>query len=220
MAVNGKLQAAAVLLPAVLAMLHVAAARPGYAPVPVHNVDYYSHPRYAFNYGVSDPHTGDHKHQSETRDGDVVKGQYSLVEPDGSVRTVDYTADSVNGFNAVVSKSGPGIHDSPAIKVPVAVPLATKVVQPVAPVAVAAKPYTTIAAEYSDIAYAPAPAPIVETAHPHLTHAALSAPAGHFQEYDVYDEAGSYLGLLGSNGHYTAAASAPHEAYSQYDGYY
>lgn len=24
-------------------------------------------------------------------------GQYSLVEPDGSVRTVDYTADSVNG---------------------------------------------------------------------------------------------------------------------------
>ena len=62
----------------------------------------------------------------------------------------------------------------------------------------------------------------VETAaHPHLTHAAVGAPiAGHFQEYDVYDEAGSYLGLLGSNGHYTAAASVPHEAYSQYDGYY
>lgn len=28
-------------------------------------------------------------------------GQYSLVEPDGSIRTVDYTADSINGFNAV-----------------------------------------------------------------------------------------------------------------------
>lgn len=28
-------------------------------------------------------------------------GQYSLVEPDGSIRTVDYTADPVNGFNAV-----------------------------------------------------------------------------------------------------------------------
>ena len=60
--------------------------------------------------------------------------------------------------------------------------------------------------------------------HPHLTQAAISAPVGHYQEYDVYDEAGSYLGLLGSNGHYTAAAAAPqaheHEAYSQYDGYY
>lgn len=50
------------------------------------------------------------KSQSEARDGDVVKGQYSLVEPDGSVRTVDYTADPVNGFNAIVSKSAPTVH--------------------------------------------------------------------------------------------------------------
>lgn len=28
----------------------------------------------------------------------IVTGQYSLVEPDGSVRTVDYTADPVNGI--------------------------------------------------------------------------------------------------------------------------
>lgn len=28
-------------------------------------------------------------------------GQYSLVEPDGSIRTVDYTADPIHGFNAV-----------------------------------------------------------------------------------------------------------------------
>lgn len=31
---------------------------------------------------------------SETRDGDVVSGQYSLVEPDGAIRVVTYTADS------------------------------------------------------------------------------------------------------------------------------
>lgn len=56
---------------------------------------------------MHDPATGDIKHQSEERTGDgMVRGQYSLVEPDGSVRTVDYTADPVNGFNAVVSKSG------------------------------------------------------------------------------------------------------------------
>lgn len=68
-----------------------------------------SHPQYSFNYGVHDGLTGDVKSQVESRDGDVVKGQYSLVEPDGSVRTVDYTADDVNGFNAVVTKSGPSV---------------------------------------------------------------------------------------------------------------
>lgn len=40
-------------------------------------------------------------------------GQYSLVEPDGSVRTVDYVADDHNGFNAVVHKSAPA-HVAPA----------------------------------------------------------------------------------------------------------
>ncbi|CAH1402121.1 unnamed protein product [Nezara viridula] len=80
------------------------------------------HPKYAYNYGVNDPTTGDVKEQSEARDGDVVKGQYSLVEPDGSVRTVHYTADPINGFNAVVSKS-PGVHPKP---VPVHVPVISK----------------------------------------------------------------------------------------------
>ena len=68
------------------------------------------HPRYAFEYGVNDPHTGDAKEQREQRDGDVVKGQYSVVEPDGSVRTVDYVADWETGFHATVSKSAPTAH--------------------------------------------------------------------------------------------------------------
>jgi len=69
-----------------------------------------SEPNYHFNYGVKDLHTGDLKSQWERREGDVVKGSYSLMEPDGSIRTVDYTADSRNGFNAVVSKTGHGVH--------------------------------------------------------------------------------------------------------------
>lgn len=68
------------------------------------------HPKYEFKYGVDDYHTGDKKSQYEVRDGDVVKGQYSLVEPDGSIRVVDYTADPHNGFNAVVTKKGHGTH--------------------------------------------------------------------------------------------------------------
>ncbi|KAB0798019.1 hypothetical protein PPYR_09012 [Photinus pyralis] len=69
-------------------------------------VDYYAHPKYEFNYGVADAHTGDQKSQHEVRDGDVVKGSYSLHESDGTIRTVHYTADDHNGFNAVVSRSG------------------------------------------------------------------------------------------------------------------
>ncbi|PSN53437.1 hypothetical protein C0J52_05130 [Blattella germanica] len=81
-----------------------------YAPSYAKAIDYYAHPRYHFNYGVKDQHTGDLKSQWEHRDGDVVKGSYSVLEPDGSVRTVDYTADDHNGFNAVVKKSGPAHH--------------------------------------------------------------------------------------------------------------
>lgn len=88
----------------------------------LHNIlkIFQAYPKYAFNYGIKDPHTGDIKSQAEERDGDVVKGQYSLVEPDGSVRTVDYTADDHNGFNAIVHKSGPAVQ---------------KVIAPVAPIA-------------------------------------------------------------------------------------
>lgn len=84
-------------------------------PAPVHHEPepYDSHPRYSFNYGVKDTHTGDIKQQTEERDGDVVKGQYSLVEPDGSTRTVDYQADDHNGFNAVVTRSGHSSHPAP-----------------------------------------------------------------------------------------------------------
>ena len=61
-------------------------------------------PQYQYSYSVSDALTGDSKTASESRDGDVVRGQYSVVEPDGAIRTVTYTADSVNGFNAVVDR--------------------------------------------------------------------------------------------------------------------
>lgn len=65
---------------------------------------------YSLLSGVSDYHTGDVKTQHEERDGDVVKGSYSVVEPDGTLRTVTYTADHKNGFNAVVSRTPPAHH--------------------------------------------------------------------------------------------------------------
>ncbi|XP_075160852.1 cuticular protein 76Bd [Haematobia irritans] len=70
------------------------------------HLEYFNdHPRYAFEYGVNDPTTGDIKHQREERDGDVVRGEYSLVEPDGNVRTVKYYADWETGFHAEVINS-------------------------------------------------------------------------------------------------------------------
>ncbi|XP_063361311.1 cuticle protein 8-like [Cydia amplana] len=66
-----------------------------------------AHPKYEYTYSVADGHTGDNKSQQETRDGDVVKGSYSFHEADGSIRTVEYTADDHNGFNAVVHNTAP-----------------------------------------------------------------------------------------------------------------
>ncbi|XP_047507108.1 cuticle protein 19-like [Pieris napi] len=76
--------------------------------------DEHAYPKYDFAYSVADPHTGDHKSQHESRDGDAVHGSYSLVQPDGVLREVHYTADDHNGFNADVHYSGPSYHAQPA----------------------------------------------------------------------------------------------------------
>ncbi|GLH15377.1 Cuticle protein 19.8 [Gryllus bimaculatus] len=186
---------ATLLLCAVAA--RTALAKPGY---PHHAVDYYAHPRYAFNYGVHDAVTGDVKSQSEHRDGDVVKGQYSLVEPDGSVRTVDYTADPVNGFNAVVHKT-PGVHATahvvkaaavaPVVKQHIAYEAAAPIAAPVAaPVALA---------KTAHVQYAPAPA---HTAYADYDLAYDVAPAGYLETGPVQ---------------YPASAAAPaHAGYAYY----
>ncbi|XP_017844934.2 larval cuticle protein A2B, partial [Drosophila busckii] len=69
-----------------------------------HDDEYDPHPQYKFAYDVQDSLSGDSKSQVEERDGDVVRGEYSLVDADGYKRTVQYTADPINGFNAVVNR--------------------------------------------------------------------------------------------------------------------
>ncbi|CAG9839009.1 unnamed protein product [Diabrotica balteata] len=88
-------------------------------------VDLYAPPKYEFQYGVKDLKTGDSKEQKEERVGDVVKGQYSLAEPDGTIRVVKYTADKVNGFNAVVERIGKAVHPQ-VIQKPLIVPVVQK----------------------------------------------------------------------------------------------
>ncbi|XP_071578032.1 uncharacterized protein [Temnothorax nylanderi] len=85
---------------------------------------YMAYPKYSFNYGVIDGYTGDSKSAWEERDGDTVKGEYSVVEADGTIRTVSYTADDRNGFNAVVTRSEPPKNTKSALEVKTFVPLA------------------------------------------------------------------------------------------------
>ncbi|KAF5307769.1 hypothetical protein FQR65_LT06640 [Abscondita terminalis] len=81
-----------------------------------HHVDYYAHPKYHYKYGVSDHHTHDIHSQHESRDGDSVHGEYSLHEPDGTIRVVKYTADHKNGFNAEVIRKGHAQHPETHVK--------------------------------------------------------------------------------------------------------
>ncbi|XP_073998653.1 uncharacterized protein [Rhodnius prolixus] len=122
-----------------VAVAHAAPVAVAHAPVAVathakHVVDYVdTHPSYNFEYAVHDTHTGDVKNQHESRDGDVVHGSYSLVEPDGTKRVVEYTADPHNGFNAVVHREH-NVHPAGVAVAPVVKHVA------VAPVAVKAAP--------------------------------------------------------------------------------
>ncbi|XP_043276769.1 cuticle protein 19-like [Venturia canescens] len=86
------------------------------------NVEYTTHPKYSFNYGVIDGYTGDSKSAWEERDGDSVKGEYSVVEADGWIRTVTYTADEHRGFNAVVTRSRPPKHPPAGVRLQSFVP--------------------------------------------------------------------------------------------------
>ncbi|XP_069696254.1 larval cuticle protein A2B-like [Periplaneta americana] len=92
----------------VAAVAHAPIAKAVAAPLAVAKLEYAdAYPQYQFAYTVQDALTGDSKAQEETRNGDIVKGSYSLIEPDGVRRTVNYYADPVNGFNAVVQRDLP-----------------------------------------------------------------------------------------------------------------
>ncbi|KAJ6649512.1 Cuticle protein [Pseudolycoriella hygida] len=147
-----------------------------YAAAPLHYDNHYDDhhapAQYDFKYSVADPHTGDIKEQQESRHGDNVQGQYSLVEPDGHRRTVHYSADAHNGFNAVVHREGPTHHAAP-VAVAHAAPVA---IAHAAPVAIAhAAPVAIAHAAPVAVAHA-APVAIAHSAPVAITH---SAPIAH-----------------------------------------
>ncbi|XP_014097954.3 larval cuticle protein A2B-like [Bactrocera oleae] len=170
----------------VFALAFVAVASAGYVPVaPVYHAapavavhsapvavsqkvvvkseEYDPHPEYKFSYGVDDKLTGDSKSQMEERDGDVVHGEYSLIDSDGYKRTVQYSADPINGFNAVVNRE----------------PL-VKSVAPVAHYAAPVAHYSAPVAHYSAPTVVKTVAPLAHYAAP-VAH--YAAPAAHYASY-------------------------------------
>nr|CAD7268519.1 unnamed protein product [Timema shepardi] len=175
-----------------------AGAAPRYVSPGVGTADYDPNPQYSFSYSVADALTGDNKNQQETRNGDHVQGSYSLVEPDGSTRTVHYTADPVNGFNAVVEKSGAGI--KPGFAAPAPRPFAPAYT---APTYAAARPF---APAYTAPTYV-APRPFA----PAYTAPTYAAPR---PVAPAYGAAKFGHGYAGGPGVVHTSFSAPHASYT------
>ncbi|VEN41354.1 unnamed protein product [Callosobruchus maculatus] len=164
------------LVAAPAAPVVTAHAAPVLATKTVVSEEYDPNPQYQYGYDVQDALTGDSKRQFESRNGDVVQGSYSLTDADGTRRTVDYTADPINGFNAVVRKEPLAT----AAIVAKAAPVVAKVAAPVAyaaPVAKIAAP-VAYAAHAAPVAYAAHPAPLAYAA-PVAKFAAPVAYAAH-----------------------------------------
>ena len=68
------------------------------------NCIFQGNPNYAYGYQVNDGNTGDFHSRQESRQGGNVVGRYSLLEPTGNVRIVNYVANS-NGFQAQVQNT-------------------------------------------------------------------------------------------------------------------
>ncbi|XP_044258224.1 larval cuticle protein A2B-like [Tribolium madens] len=116
----------------------IALARGGLIAAPVAPVaKFVPSPLYSFAYDVKDSLTGDFKSQVETRSGGVVRGQYSVIDPDGTKRIVDYTADPIHGFNAVVRKAPivnvvpPVVAPAPVVPAPTLARVAPVIPRPV-----------------------------------------------------------------------------------------
>lgn len=73
---------------------------------------------YQFGFDVKDDEFTNYQNRKEVRDGSVIKGSYSVVDSDGFIRTVKYTADPKEGFKAEVIREPTDI----VVKIPTPAP--------------------------------------------------------------------------------------------------
>uniref|UniRef100_A0A8D8TUW4 Larval cuticle protein A1A n=1 Tax=Cacopsylla melanoneura TaxID=428564 RepID=A0A8D8TUW4_9HEMI len=75
-------------------------------------------PQYQFGFDIHDDENTNYHNRKEQRDGDKITGSYSVVDSDGFIRTVTYTADPKEGFKAEVSREPTDIR----VKIPTPAP--------------------------------------------------------------------------------------------------
>ncbi|KAJ8925119.1 hypothetical protein NQ315_001301 [Exocentrus adspersus] len=63
-----------------------------------------TNPNYQFGFDVKDDLYTNYQNRKEQKDGDKIVGSYSVVDSDGFIRTVQYTADPKEGFKAEVTR--------------------------------------------------------------------------------------------------------------------
>ncbi|XP_021956811.1 extensin-3 [Folsomia candida] len=68
-----------------------------------------ANPNYSYHVKIDDAAHANYQEKAETRKGPDAVGFYSVVDPNGSLRTVEYTADD-RGFNPTVTYSHAGSH--------------------------------------------------------------------------------------------------------------
>uniref|UniRef100_A0A8D9F426 Larval cuticle protein A1A n=1 Tax=Cacopsylla melanoneura TaxID=428564 RepID=A0A8D9F426_9HEMI len=80
--------------------------------------EYDPNPQYQFGFDIHDDENTNYHNRKEQRDGDKITGSYSVVDSDGFIRTVTYTADPKEGFKAEVSREPTDIR----VKIPTPAP--------------------------------------------------------------------------------------------------
>ncbi|XP_058065915.1 probable voltage-dependent N-type calcium channel subunit alpha-1B [Anopheles bellator] len=81
-----------------------------------HAIDYVAKPDYLFEYGVEDPKSKVSQSRKEHRHEDELHGEYSLHQPDGKLRTVKYSSNKHDGFQAEVLIDGKPLHEEELAK--------------------------------------------------------------------------------------------------------
>ncbi|XP_045462235.1 UPF0746 protein DDB_G0281095 [Harmonia axyridis] len=76
--------------------------------------EYDPNPSYQFGFDVKDDLNTNYQNRKEQKEGNKITGSYSVVDSDGFIRTVTYTADPKEGFKAEVHRQPTDI----VIKIP------------------------------------------------------------------------------------------------------
>ncbi|XP_062704392.1 cuticle protein 8-like [Aedes albopictus] len=167
---------------------------------PVHHtivkeVEHHAPANYEFSYSVHDEHTGDIKSQHETRHGDEVHGQYSLLDADGHHRIVDYHADHHSGFNAVVRREPTHVKIAQPVHKVIAQPvhISTHAVAPVHHATISHHHAAPVVAHVSHhhatpIVHSHSTHHVAPVAH-HVSHV---APVAHYSHHDGHHASGHY----------------------------